>query len=90
MKRRTDAFDHPERPGAADCDHEPVARESIDRHVGEWGIYDHPVGCLHPAVRTVPWETTSATDRETYEPALEHEADGSAVEERLQALGYVG
>lgn len=58
--------------------------------LGEWGIYDHPVGCLHPAVRTVPWVTTTATDRETYEPETEREENESAVEERLQALGYVG
>jgi hypothetical protein len=58
--------------------------------LGEWGIYDHPVGCLHPAVRTVPWTTTTATDRGTHEPELERETADSDIEERLQALGYVG
>jgi len=58
--------------------------------LGEWGIYDHPVGCLHPAVRTVPWTTTTATDRGTYVPEIDRETDDSAVEDRLQALGYVG
>lgn len=58
--------------------------------LGEWGIYDHPVGCLHPAVRTVPWVTTTATDRGTYDPSLEPESNDPAVEERLRALGYVG
>ena len=58
--------------------------------LGEWGIYDHPVGCLHPAVRTVPWATTTATDRGTRDPDVERDAGGSDVEERLQALGYVG
>lgn len=58
--------------------------------LGEWGIYDHPVGCLHPAVRTVPWATTSATDRGTYEPETERGETESAVTERLRALGYVG
>ncbi|APW97052.1 hypothetical protein CHINAEXTREME_04375 [Halobiforma lacisalsi AJ5] len=60
--------------------------------LGEWGIYDHPVGCLHPSVRTVPWVTTSATDRETHEPDsdLEKRTADSDVEQRLQALGYVG
>ena len=61
--------------------------------LGEWGIYDHPVGCLHPAVRTVPWATTTATDRGTYEPDVERaedDPDDSDVEDRLQALGYVG
>lgn len=58
--------------------------------LGEWGIYDHPVGCLHPAVRTVPWTTTTATDRETHAPEIDRETDASDVEDRLQALGYVG
>jgi len=58
--------------------------------LGEWGIYDHPVGCLHPAVRTVPWVTTSATDRGTYEPDTGRPDDDPDVEKRLQALGYVG
>lgn len=60
--------------------------------LGEWGIYDHPVGCLHPAVRTVPWATTAATDRGTYEPDLELERENgeSSVEDRLRALGYRG
>ena len=58
--------------------------------LGEWGIYDHPVGCLHPAVRTVPWTTTTATDRDTHDPEIDRETGGSDVEERLQALGYVG
>lgn len=59
--------------------------------LGEWGIYDHPVGFLHPAVRTVPWATTTATDRETHDPdpPTEREADGEPIRERLQALGYV-
>jgi hypothetical protein len=58
--------------------------------LGEWGIYDHPVGCLHPAVRTVPWATTTATDRDTHDPEIDREVDDSDVEDRLQALGYVG
>ena len=58
--------------------------------LGEWGIYDHPVGCLHPAVRTVPWTTTTATDRETHDPEIDRETGDSDVEDRLQALGYVG
>ncbi|MGM0606430.1 MAG: hypothetical protein ACQETB_12280 [Halobacteriota archaeon] len=60
--------------------------------LGEWGIYDHPVGCLHPAVRTVPWTVTTGTDRETYEPELEPDRapTDSTVQRRLRALGYVG
>lgn len=58
--------------------------------LGEWGIYDHPVGFLHPAVRTVPWVRTSARDRGTYEPPPRDEAGASEVDvhDRLRALGY--
>jgi hypothetical protein len=57
--------------------------------LGEWGIYDHPAGCLHPAVKNVPWTETTATDGGEYEPQVvpsEREAD---VEERLRGLGYL-
>jgi hypothetical protein len=58
--------------------------------VGEWGIYDHPAGFLHPSVTDVPWSVTTAEDRGTFEPTLEpsDEAD-SDVEERLKRLGYL-
>jgi hypothetical protein len=56
---------------------------------GEWGIYDHPAGCLHPAVTNVPWVETTAVDSGEFEPELEPDADGRAdVEERLRGLGY--
>ncbi|MFC6907152.1 hypothetical protein [Halalkalicoccus tibetensis] len=58
--------------------------------LGEWGIYDHPVGCLHPAIRTVPWTQTTATDHGTYDPELTSTENSAEVEARLQALGYVG
>ncbi|MFP4174872.1 MAG: hypothetical protein ACLFSW_03735 [Halobacteriales archaeon] len=61
--------------------------------LGEWGVYDHPVGFLHPAVRTVPWVETQATDTGEHEPAAWKEAvetDEDEVTDRLQALGYVG
>lgn len=32
---------------------------------GEWGFYEHPVGCPLPAVKRVPWVETTAEDRET-------------------------
>lgn len=73
----------------ADADRVAITADHGDA-LGEWGIYDHPVGCLHPAVRTVPWTTTTATDRETHAPEIDREADDSDVEDRLQALGYVG
>ena len=58
--------------------------------VGEWGIYDHPAGCLHPVVKNVPWIETTATDTGDYEPEVEPgEASDADIEERLRSLGYV-
>jgi len=58
--------------------------------VGEWGIYDHPAGCLHPVVKNVPWVETTASDEGNFEPSIESSASGDqTVEERLESLGYV-
>lgn len=56
---------------------------------GEYGLYGHTIGSLHPQVRTVPWAETTATDSGTYTPMIEakREADEST-EEILEALGY--
>lgn len=32
---------------------------------GEMGLYEHPIGCLHPVVKKVPWVGTTAVDRRT-------------------------
>jgi hypothetical protein len=61
--------------------------------LGEWGVYDHPVGFLHPAVRTVPWVETEATDTGEHTPDAWKETAGGQegeVGDRLRALGYVG
>jgi hypothetical protein len=60
---------------------------------GEYGIFGHPIGSLHPKVRTVPWAVTSATDTRTYEPntappSTREEATSQNAEETLEALGY--
>lgn len=57
--------------------------------MGEWGIYGHPNGFMHPSVRKVPWVETTAEDRGTHEPA---EPEGNQTVEReqlLRALGYM-
>jgi len=57
---------------------------------GEAGIYGHPIGCLHPAVRFVPWVETEAIDTGSYEPEIKPEDAGNRdVDEHLRALGYV-
>jgi hypothetical protein len=61
--------------------------------LGEWGVYDHPVGFLHPAVRTVPWVETEAIDTGEHVPSgwkETTETNEDEVTDRLQALGYVG
>jgi hypothetical protein len=60
--------------------------------LGEWGVYDHPVGFLHPAVRTVPWVEAEAQDTGEYSPGEATESEEvkeSEVGDRLRALGYV-
>lgn len=60
---------------------------------GEYGIYGHTVGSLHPKVRNVPWAVTSATDSMTYEPQIADSDESGdvvdgATEDMLRALGY--
>ncbi|EMA44816.1 hypothetical protein [Halococcus saccharolyticus] len=60
--------------------------------IGEWGIYDHPAGCLHPVVKNVPWVKTSATDLGEYDPSITPQSSSASsenVEARLQQLGYL-
>jgi len=57
--------------------------------LGELGIYDHPAGCLHPAVKNVPWTETTASDTGSYDPAVEPEDEEADVRERLRGLGYL-
>jgi hypothetical protein len=57
--------------------------------VGEWGIYDHPIGFPHPAVKRVPWVETTASNSGEYSPEVtEGEETVPEVESRLEALGY--
>jgi hypothetical protein len=56
--------------------------------VGEWGIYDHPIGFPHPAVKNVPWVETTAKDEHTYEPSITEQTSSKSIDERLSALGY--
>lgn len=63
---------------------------------GEWGLYGHPMETPVPALITVPWATTTATDRKTRTPKIEppeplpvsrvYGAD--TANDRLDALGY--
>lgn len=58
---------------------------------GEWGVYGHPCRVPIPALRTVPWEITTATDEQTYSPDASVLRGGDAEaspEEKLRALGY--
>lgn len=59
---------------------------------GEWGIYGHPAGCPHPAVKRVPWVETTAVDEGGYEPSFTYPDERSRnrdTEEQLRDLGYL-
>jgi hypothetical protein len=62
---------------------------------GEWGLYGHIGGVLHPSLKRVPWAEASASDTGEYVPELnegEFRAetdDDSAAVGRLQDLGYL-
>jgi hypothetical protein len=59
---------------------------------GEYGIYGHQVGSLHPKIRTVPWGVTTGEDTGSYTPTVEPTRRGDeptrSTEEILQSLGY--
>lgn len=56
---------------------------------GKYGVYGHPIGSLHPAIRIVPWTETTGVDSGTYAPQFEPtEATERDVDETLRALGY--
>lgn len=57
--------------------------------LGEYGIYNHHSGSLHPKIRFVPWIVTSASDAGSYSPRIES-ADQRDVstDDTLRALGY--
>jgi len=58
--------------------------------IGEWGIYDHPAGFLHPVVKNVPWVETTASDTGEYEPTQQREDNVNVdIKSRLRSLGYV-
>ena len=57
---------------------------------GEYGIYMHHPGSLHPHVRNVPWSVTTATDNHEYQPDFNPESmSDRSVEDTLSALGYL-
>lgn len=56
---------------------------------GEFGMYGHDPGRIHPQIRYVPWVETSATDTGEYTPSTEPiEQSDRSTEEQLRALGY--
>jgi len=57
--------------------------------LGEYDIFNHHTGSLHPKIRYVPWVETSAQNIGDYSPMVEEKKeDDSKVEDRLRALGY--
>jgi len=58
---------------------------------GEWGMYSHPVGMPVPALRRVPWATTTARDTGAVEPTIEDttRSPDRDIEAQLEKLGYL-
>jgi len=60
--------------------------------MGEYGLYSHPEGAIHPKVKRVPWVETTATDERTREPDVisnvKETTERADLEDHLQALGY--
>jgi hypothetical protein len=56
---------------------------------GEWGIYGHPRVPLR-VIREVPWYRTEAVDEETFSPTLEPGIERHDLDDKLEALGYMG
>lgn len=58
---------------------------------GEWGAFGHPIGFPHPAVKQVPWITTSATDTKGYKPDNDNNKKQSTedIQDHLKNLGYL-
>lgn len=57
-------------------------------YLGENGQWGHPGGHLHPAVRFVPWWTTTATDERTHTTEKISSDNKATRKEKLEALGY--
>ena len=59
--------------------------------IGEWGVYEHPVGIPTAAVKTVPWYVTTATDTGARYPEEISSNDGgnTSTEQQLKSLGYL-
>lgn len=56
---------------------------------GEYGVFGHHAGSVHPKIRRVPWAITTANDESTYSSTIEPQRQSrSSVDDQLEALGY--
>jgi hypothetical protein len=59
---------------------------------GELGLFGHPEGVAHPALKKVPWATATATDTGERTPAVDETQQSETsvdTEQRLADLGYL-
>lgn len=70
---------------SADC---VIVTSDHGNAAGEWWMFGHPRGFLHPSVRTVPWIEMSGRGPGEYDPAIHHEDVDRDVADVLEALGY--
>jgi len=58
--------------------------------MGEWSLWGHQPGFLHPQMRWVPWDEITAVDAGTYEPEItEPGEEDYDRREQMEDLGYV-
>lgn len=56
--------------------------------MGEWGLWGHKPGFLHPQMRRVPWDVYYTSDKQTHYPEINDLETTEDVNERLSQLGY--
>ncbi len=57
---------------------------------GEFGLYSHGAGIVHPDLKRVPWVRAEAADEATHQPdPTPLSEDHTSIESRLEDLGYL-
>ncbi|MFB6187842.1 MAG: hypothetical protein ABEI86_13380, partial [Halobacteriaceae archaeon] len=72
-----------------DADHVVITADHGEAF-GEWGSTGHTISFPHPAVKKVPWVSTSASDGRQYDPDTVKESQRDEFDRQalLENLGY--
>jgi hypothetical protein len=58
--------------------------------IGEWGVYEHPVGIPIDCVKAVPWYISEASDKNIKHPTVKRSGKSEdSTNKRLKSLGYL-